>query len=52
MIYIVSGFMRSGTSMMMQALIAGGMQASFSTQRNQFANNLADDYYQIGRAHV
>lgn len=35
MIYIVSGYMRSGTSMMMRALEAGGMTASFSRERDK-----------------
>jgi hypothetical protein len=34
MIYIVSGFMRSGTSMMMRALEAGGMQVARSLRRD------------------
>lgn len=33
MIYIVSGFMRCGTSMMMQALEAGGMDAAYCKDR-------------------
>jgi len=38
MIYIVSGFMRSGTSMMMKALIAGGMDAAYSEARDERMN--------------
>jgi hypothetical protein len=38
MLHIVSGFMRSGTSMMMQALEAGGMQAVYSPKRDQEMN--------------
>jgi hypothetical protein len=34
MIYVVSGFMRSGTSMMMKALEAGGMAVARSLQRD------------------
>lgn len=38
MIYIVSGFMRSGTSMMMKALEAGGMDAAYSKARDERMN--------------
>lgn len=38
MIYIVSGYMRSGTSMMMQALEAGGMEAVYSAQLDERMN--------------
>lgn len=38
MIYIVSGFMRSGTSMMMRAMEAGGMQAVYSKARDTEMN--------------
>lgn len=38
MIYIVSGYMRSGTSMMMQALEAGGVEAIYSSQRDECMN--------------
>ena len=34
MIYIVSGYMRSGTSMMMEALEAGGMDVCYSDKRD------------------
>ena len=34
MIYIVSGFFRSGTTMMMRALELGGMPVYFSRERN------------------
>lgn len=46
MLYIVSGYMRSGTSMMMEALVAGGMSAAFSKARDQKMNekNADDDY--------
>lgn len=36
--YIVSGYMRCGTSAMMQALIAGGMDASYSKTRAEKMN--------------
>lgn len=46
MISIVSGFMRSGTSAMMAALIAGGLEAAWSEERNEIANSRADaDYH-------
>jgi hypothetical protein len=38
MLYIVSGYMRSGTSMMMKALIAGGMDAAYSASRDEQMN--------------
>ncbi len=38
MIYIVSGFMRSGTSMMMEALIAGGLSPAYSPTRDHQLN--------------
>jgi hypothetical protein len=38
MLYIVSGFMRSGTSMMMRALEAGGLDAVYSTKRDSEMN--------------
>ena len=38
MIYIVSGYMRSGTSMMMRALEAGGMDAAYSVERDARMN--------------
>lgn len=33
--YIVSGHMRSGTSMMMRCLVAGGMRAAYDESRNR-----------------
>jgi hypothetical protein len=38
MLYIVSGFMRTGTSMMMRALEAGGMDAAYSAERDARMN--------------
>ena len=35
MIYLVSGFMRTGTSMMMEALEAGGMDAVYDNSTNE-----------------
>ncbi len=34
-VYIVSGYMRSGTSMMMKALIQGGMPARYSREKDR-----------------
>jgi hypothetical protein len=45
MIYIVSGYMRTGTSMMMQALIAGGMPADWEEKRDAIADSKADELY-------
>jgi hypothetical protein len=50
MIHIVSGYYRSGTSAMMQALIAGGMDAAWSEERNQVATAHADEHYHPNRA--
>lgn len=45
MIHIVSGMYRSGTSAMMEALIAGGMSAAWSEDRNRLAEQHADEHY-------
>lgn len=37
-LYVVSGFMRSGTSMMMRAIEAGGLEAAYSTRRDEEMN--------------
>jgi hypothetical protein len=37
-VYIVSGYMRSGTSMMMKALIMGGMTGKYSTEKDRILN--------------
>lgn len=37
--WIVSGFMRSGTSMMMHALAAGGLEAAFDAERDTRMND-------------
>lgn len=57
-IYIVSGFMRSGTSMMMDCLRAGGMDLAFNEKRDVMNTQFGDaDYqpnphgfYELGRA--
>lgn len=38
MLYIVSGYMRTGSSMMMQSLEAGGMEAVYSRRRDEEMN--------------
>lgn len=44
--YVVSGFMRTGTSMIMKALEAGGMTASFKEAKNDIAHRYArEDYH-------
>ncbi len=44
-VYVVSGFMRSGTSMMMKALEAGGMEAVYKQSRDEMKNRFADESY-------
>ena len=44
-VYVVSGFMRTGTSMMMKALEAGGMDASYRQSRDVMKNRFADEHY-------
>jgi len=44
-VYVVSGFMRTGTSMMMKALEAGGMVASYRQSRDVMKNRFADEHY-------
>lgn len=43
--YIVSGHMRTGTSMMMHALEAGGLQVVKSDKRDGLRKNFKDKYY-------
>ncbi len=44
--YVVSGFMRTGTSMMVKALEAGGMSACYSEAKNDFMHPYArEDYH-------
>jgi len=46
MIYVVSGYMRTGTSMMMQALTAGGLKAVFEETRNDIVTaRYSDKHY-------
>lgn len=44
-LYVVSGFMRTGTSMMMKALEAGGLEASYQQSREEMREKFADDKY-------
>ncbi len=44
-LYVVSGFMRTGTSMMMKALEEGGISASYRQSRDVMKNRFADDQY-------
>jgi hypothetical protein len=56
-LYIVSGYMRSGTSMMMRCLQAGGMDAVYSPDRSHEMNEKwgddaykpTDEYYELYR---
>jgi hypothetical protein len=55
MLYIVSGYMRTGSSMMMRALEAGGLEAVYSTRRDEEMNKRwgepdylpNDSYYEL-----
>lgn len=50
MIHIVSGFVRTGTSAMMGALIAGGMTAAWSELRDAVATSRSDEQYHPNRS--
>ncbi|MBU1235020.1 MAG: hypothetical protein KKC77_19205 [Proteobacteria bacterium] len=45
MIYLVTGFMRSGTSMMMECLEAGGISIAKSESRDKFNESRSDNLY-------
>lgn len=45
MLYVVSGFMRTGTSMMMRALEAGGLDAAYRQSREDMRARFADEHY-------
>jgi len=47
MIYIVSGFMRSGTSMMMRCLHAGGMSPVYDKRKDKQLEHLSSEDYQM-----
>lgn len=44
-VYIVSGFMRTGTSMMMKCLEAGGLEAVSRESRDKFKEEYKDEFY-------
>lgn len=44
-LYVVSGFMRTGTSMMMRALEAGGLEAVKRQSREEMRKRYADEKY-------
>lgn len=44
-VYVVSGFMRTGTSMMMKALEAGGMDVCYKQSRDEMKDKFADKSY-------
>ncbi len=44
-LYVVSGFMRTGTSMMMRALENAGMNASYKQSRDEMKSRFADEFY-------
>lgn len=44
-LYVVSGFMRTGTSMIMKALEAGGMDAEYKQSREEMRKRFADEKY-------
>ena len=45
MLHVVSGSMRTGTSMMMKALEAGGLEASYRQSREEMRKRFADKHY-------
>jgi len=45
MLCVVSGFMRTGTFMMMKALQAGGLDASYSQSRDTMKDRWKDEHY-------
>jgi len=44
-LYVVSGFMRTGTSMMMKALEAGGLETAYKQSREEMRLKFADEHY-------
>lgn len=44
-VYIVSGYMRSGTSMMMRCIEAGGIPAGFEPKRDELNDKFGDENY-------
>lgn len=49
MIYMVTGFMRCGTSMMMQCLEAGGLEAAYNPVRDDLAERMSDSKFHPNR---
>ena len=45
MIYVVSGYMRTGTSMMMKALESGGLDACYRQSQDDMKSHFSDDHY-------
>lgn len=50
--YFVSGFMRSGTSMMMLALREGGMDVVFDPEREKILKQYGDEHYSPNRGGI
>lgn len=44
-VFMVSGYMRTGTSMMMRALEAGGLEVVARESRDDYRKKFADEYY-------
>jgi hypothetical protein len=44
-LYVVSGFMRTGSSMMMKALETGGMDTEYKQSRDEMKDHFADEHY-------
>jgi len=44
-LYVVSGFMRTGTSMIMKALESGGLDAEYKQSRDEMKNRYSDKNY-------
>jgi hypothetical protein len=50
-VFVVSGWMRSGTSMLMRALEAGGMDAAYRGSRDEMADRAADEHWHPQHGH-
>lgn len=44
-LYVVSGFMRTGSSCMMKALEEGGLEAMYAQSRDEMKSRYADEHY-------
>lgn len=51
MIHFVGGYMRSGTSMMMAALEAGGLTAAYNPERQRLNDRFGDEHYEPNPAY-